>query len=331
MDFGKAYICAPEYGGGTVAGGTQAQVAWPPCGTVTGGARWGMTAPRIALCAIVRNEIRSIIEWLAHYKALGFDAFLIYDNESCDGTEVILQALDEAGEVTCLDWPHAVGRWPQRRAYAHALKGASADWLAFFDADEFLVLHQDADIAAFLQRFPPDVAAVAVNWVVFGSDGQARYRPQPVTERFADALPEGALWNRVTKAIGRRAMLKGIGIHQVNPGAGRYVTASGTEAEFDGPMRTLAAETGVASLHHYMVKSLEEFEEKLQRGNANAQSPVGRRTRLERRLPMLDAGGARNTDISPWTGRMRHEALRLRDVLQARGISYPVWPFIEAE
>lgn len=26
-------------------------------------------APRIALCAIVRNEIRSIIEWLAHHKA----------------------------------------------------------------------------------------------------------------------------------------------------------------------------------------------------------------------------------------------------------------------
>ena len=290
-----------------------------------------MTAPRIALCAIVRNEVRSIVEWLAHYKALGFDEFLIYDNESQDGTEAILQALDDAGEVTYLDWPHAVGRWPQRRAYDHARKGASADWLAFFDADEFLVLHEDASIGAFLKRFPADVAAVAVNWVVFGSDGQARYRPQPVTERFGDALPGGSSWNRVVKSIGRRAMLKGIGIHQVNPGAGRYVTASGAEAEFDGPMRTKAADTGMATLHHYMVKSLEEFEEKLQRGNANAQSPVGRRTRLERRLPALDAGGVRNTAISPWTGPMRREALRLRDLLQAAGISYPVWPFIEEE
>ena len=44
-----------------------------------------MTAPRIALCAIVRNEIRGLVEWLAHYKALGFNDILIYDNASDDG------------------------------------------------------------------------------------------------------------------------------------------------------------------------------------------------------------------------------------------------------
>lgn len=284
-----------------------------------------------ALCGIVRNEVRSIVEWLAYYKALGFDEFLIYDNESTDGTEVILRALDEAGELIYLDWPHAIGRWPQRRAYEHARKWASAEWLAFFDADEFLVLQQDAGIGAFLRRFPSDVAAVVVNWVVFGSDGQARYLPLPVTERFGDALPQGASWNRVVKTLGRRKMLAGTGIHRVNPGTGRYVTTSGAEAQFDGPMRTTTAETGIATLHHYIVKSHEEFEEKLQRGNANSQYSGGRRTRLERRLPALDSGGARNVDISPWSDRMRHEAVRLRDLLKAQGICYPVWPFVEAE
>jgi hypothetical protein len=284
-----------------------------------------------ALCGIVRNEVKSIIEWLAHYKALGFDEFLIYDNESQDGTEVILQALDAAGELTYLDWPHAIGRWPQRRAYEHARKWASAEWLAFFDADEFLVLREDASIAAFLQRFPPDVAAIVVNWVVFGSDGQSRYRPKPVTERFFDALPKGASWNRVVKSFGRRTMLTWTGIHRLDPGEGRYVTATGADVEFDGPMRTLTAETSIATLHHYIVKSLEEFEEKLQRGNANSQYQGGRRTRLERRLPALDAGGVRNRDIAPWTSAMRDQALRLRDLLLAQGISYPVWPFIEAD
>ena len=45
-----------------------------------------MAGERIALCGIVRNEIRSVVEWLAHYKALGFTDFLIYDNSSTDGT-----------------------------------------------------------------------------------------------------------------------------------------------------------------------------------------------------------------------------------------------------
>ncbi|MCU0905000.1 MAG: glycosyltransferase family 2 protein [Tabrizicola sp.] len=290
-----------------------------------------MSDVSVALCGIVRNEVRSIVEWLAYYKALGFHEFLIFDNESSDGTEVILQALDEAGELIYLDWPHSVGRWPQRRAYEYARKWARSDWLAYFDADEFLILREDPDIAAFVQRFPEDVAAVAVNWVVFGSGGQASYRPCPVTERFYDALPPKALWNRVIKSLGRRKMLQGTGVHRLNPGMGRYVTVSGAEAEFDGPMRTRAADTGIAALHHYMVKSMEEFEEKLERGNANEQNPVGRRVRLERRLPKLDAGGVRNTEISLWSGRMRIEALRLRDLLLARGISYPVWPFVEGK
>jgi glycosyltransferase involved in cell wall biosynthesis len=283
----------------------------------------------IALCGIVKDEVRSILEWLAHYKALGFDDLLIYDNGSSDGTEVILQALDEAGELVHLDWPHAMGLWPQRRAYEHARKHATADWLAFFDADEFLVLHEDASIGDFIRRFPPDVAAVAVNWVVFGSDGQARYRPWPVTERFGDALPEADAWSRVVKSLGRREMLTWTGIHRIDPGQGRYVTATGADADFESPMRTLAAERRVATLNHYIIKSLEEFEEKLVRGNANAQSPGARRKRLQHRFRGLNAGGVRNADIRPWTAPMRRQAMRLRDLLVAQGISYPVWPFVE--
>ena len=174
-----------------------------------------MTNPRIALCAIVRNEIRSLVEWLAHHKALGFTEVVIYDNDSTDGTTDVLRVLDEAGELVHLPWPHSVGARPQRLAYEHARKHSDADWLAFFDADEFLVLHQDASIAGFLARFPDDVSAIAVNWVVFGSGGQTTYRPLPVTQRFTDALPADARESRTVKAIGRRARLSGTGIHRV--------------------------------------------------------------------------------------------------------------------
>jgi hypothetical protein len=288
-----------------------------------------MARERVALCGIVRNEIRSVVEWLAHYKALGFTDFLIYDNSSTDGTSDVLRVLDEAGEVVHLDWPHEVGARPQRLAYEHARKHSDADWLAFFDADEFLLLHRDASIGGFLSRFAADVSAIAVNWIVFGSGGQEAYSALPVTERFTDALPAGAAENRTVKAIGRRQRLSGTGIHRVAVAEGRYVTPSGGDAVFDGLTAAVAPELSVAALHHYAVKSLEEFGEKRARGHANSQHPGVKRAKLDARLAAFDAGGVRNTDLALRSAPMRAEALRLCRVLRAAGLEFPVWPFVE--
>jgi hypothetical protein len=289
-----------------------------------------MSGQGIGLCAIVRNEIRSIIEWLAHYKALGFTEFLIYDNDSDDGTTELLQALDDAGELVYLDWPHEVGQRPQRLAYANARTVATAEWLAFFDADEFLFLREDATIQAFLARFDADVSAIAVNWIVFGSGGQQHYAARPVVERFTDALPALAAPNHQVKAIGRRERLVGTGIHRVAPGEGRYVNPSGEDVEFVGLTSVTRPDVRVAALHHYAVKSLEEFQEKRQRGHANSQNPDLKRERLDRALADFDAGGVRNTDMLARLPAIQAEAARLAGLLRAVGLDYPGWPVVEA-
>lgn len=43
-----------------------------------------------SICAIVRNEARYILEWIAYHKAVGIDHFYIYDNQSTDETTDIL-------------------------------------------------------------------------------------------------------------------------------------------------------------------------------------------------------------------------------------------------
>lgn len=283
----------------------------------------------IALCGIVRNEIRSVVEWLAHYKALGFTDFVIYDNESTDGTGEVLQALDDAGEILRLDWPHTVGARPQRLAYEHMRVHSTVDWIGYFDADEFLLLRQDASIADFLGRFGDDVTAIAINWVVFNSGGQERYRAVPVMERFTESLRRHDPHNRSMKSIGRRERLSGTGIHRVEVAEGRYVTPSGRDAEFSNGQIMRSIDTEVAVLHHYMVKSLEEFQEKRNRGHANSQDAERKRSKLDSRFAEANAPGRANTDMLAWSGRMRVEALRLRAILLAAGLSYPVWPFVE--
>ena len=288
-----------------------------------------MTAASIALCGIVKNEIRSVVEWIAHYKALGFTDFVVYDNESTDGTGDVLQALDDAGELIRIEWPHAMGERPQRAAYEHMRKHSAADWIAFFDVDEFLLLRRDRSIADFLARFDADVSAISINWVVFNSGGQARYRAAPVMERFTESLERKANYNRSMKAMGRRQKLAGTGIHRLTVSEGRYVTATGKDAEFVTGQIMRRHEPQLAVLHHYMVKSLEEFEEKRNRGHANSQDPLRKRMKLDTRFPEANAPGVPNTDMLGQVGAMRAEAMRLREILLAAGLSYPVWPFVE--
>jgi hypothetical protein len=170
-----------------------------------------------------------------------------------------------------------------------------------------------------------------VNWIVFGSGGQQHYRPLPVTERFTDALPAGAAENRTVKAIGTRKRLSGTGIHRVALAEGRYVTPSGKPADFIGLTALREPDVSVAALHHYAVKSREEFDEKRARGHANSQFPDRKRTKLDARLARLDAGGVRNDDLLARSAAMRAEARRLCGLLRAAGLHFPVWPFVEAE
>jgi len=288
-----------------------------------------MAATSIALCGIVKNEVRSIVEWLAHYKALGFTDFVIYDNESSDGTEKILQALDDAGELIRLEWPHGKNERPQRAAYDHMRRNSTVDWIAYFDADEFLLLRQDRTIADFLARFDDEVSAISISWVVFNSGGQDRYRAAPVIERFTECLERKAPYNRSMKGIARRERLSGIGIHRQDISEGRYVTPTGKDAQFVTGQIMRRHESRVAVLHHYMVKSLEEFEEKRSRGHANSHNPQRKLTKLDTRFPEANAPGEPNTDMLVMSPRMRAEAIRLRAILLDAGISYPVWPFVE--
>ena len=104
---------------------------------------------------------------------------------------------------------------------------------------------------------------------------------------------------------------------------------SGGDAVFANLHSVRRRDVGVAALHHYAVKSQEEFAEKRQRGHANSQDPARKRDRLDAALAEFDAGGVENTDMLAWAGRMRAEASRLQSILEAQGIRPAVWPFTD--
>jgi glycosyltransferase involved in cell wall biosynthesis len=215
----------------------------------------------LAVVAIVKNEAEYLEEWLAFHLALGVEHFFIYDNGSTDGSAELLERYINHGFVTRIDWPIGGG---QLSAYNHALRmfGATTEWLAYFDPDEFLVPLLDDDIPTFLGRFD-DAADVRVPRVEFGYSGH-RTRPEGLAidnyTQVANVLQLDPKLPPRVKSIVRPRAVSAVDIHLAFPAD---KPAPGQ------PTRTYEAEVrGVAQLSHYYTRSLEEFEAKRFRGSA---------------------------------------------------------------
>lgn len=153
----------------------------------------GKSGQRIALCGIVKNEAPYIIDWISWHRALGFTDFIIADNDSTDGTGEILAQLQRRHILRTFKVPTRFHWNPQRDAYVHAAELASRlglDWIAFFDADEFLMPSgPNESISAFLGDLPQSCGSISVNWAVYGSSGHISASSEPVPYRFTRRSP----------------------------------------------------------------------------------------------------------------------------------------------
>lgn len=221
------------------------------------------------VAAIVKDERPYLVEWTAWYRLLGFDRLILYSNDCSDGTDLLLDAMQDRGLVTHRRWPSIPERSAQVAAYVDAVATCDTEWILFVDADEFLHLNADADITSFLSRFSADVGAIALNWRIFGSSGHKTHGPEPVLERFTRAGPRGAHNERHCKTIARAEMLAEPHVHRTFLKTGFYVDAEGRPIEIERMGFTPTVEHRLAQINHYVVKSAEEFEAKKRRGNAH--------------------------------------------------------------
>lgn len=238
---------------------------------------------RITLVAIAKNEAQGLREWLAYHYQLGFDAITVYDNQSTDATAEILQAAGDVADVTWVPWPDQEGVSPQISAYQDYLeeRAAGDDWVAFFDIDEFLVLHAGADLRQHLSQAPEDAGAIGVNWVSFGSSGQCSRDYPHVIETFTYGPKRHHANNYHIKSIVRPSAVRRHHIHRAYLSAGRYYHPNYQPLRFANSRsrgKSFIIEHSVMQLNHYQIKSLEEYEAKTSRGRAGPQ--VGRTQRI---------------------------------------------------
>ncbi len=238
----------------------------------------GTAAPRpergkIAVVLVVKDEKDDILSWLAWYRLLGFDAAIVYDDESTDGTWEILEAAAARWDIRLSRTIGPRGVAYERRqedSYRHALAACKDEfeWLAFFDADEFLQLRLDESVAAFLARFP-DADEVAVNWCNYGSSGQVLKPklPAPLAYRWHGAARRPI--NRHVKCFVRARAVgaRWLNVHCFDVAPGRAFLANGQPVQWSETQGIIAHEPdwSVAKLMHYQCRSMEHFIERLKK------------------------------------------------------------------
>lgn len=232
---------------------------------------------QLAAVLIAKNEAPYLVEWVAHHRALGFDQFLIYDNESTDETPQVLARLAHLPGLRAIPWSVREGHSPQVAAYCHALGQlrGRADYAAFIDADEFLIPSGGIalkDILANLERFP-DFGGLAINQVLFGANEQEHYAPEPVLQRFPQRRREAGETIYWTKTIFRLAReprfnwrLSRNGRWRAMQSLPRYNASSQRLTFREAPDKADIADLSTVQLNHYIVKSREEFTRKRSRG-----------------------------------------------------------------
>ena len=104
-----------------------------------------------------------IYEWMAHHLLLGFHTVYIFDHKSKAPIRpihrrVLVERIEREGAI----------KIPLMNRATWIAKQHRYDWMLYLDADEFLVLNNDARVTSFVRRFS-QAHAVAINWLMFGS------------------------------------------------------------------------------------------------------------------------------------------------------------------
>ena len=223
----------------------------------------------VSVMAILKDEAPNMEEWLCHHMAIGVDHFFLYDNGSTDDLHEVLRPYADHGIVTCLYFPM---RGLQRDANNHVVRflGATTEWLAYVDIDEFLVPEQDESIGDVMRRFP-DAEQVLVSRKEFCYSGHRTPPRGLVTESYRQSsrgVPRMGTSEIIAKPIVRPAGIARVGIHNATTVHGRTVNTAGQPTSEEA---TVIEDPSYANLqmNHYFTKSWQEFQAKRQRATTS--------------------------------------------------------------
>ena len=233
----------------------------------------------MSICIAVKNQHLDLLEWFPHYYYHhGIRRFYVMDDGSQPPISIIPDYGIPRSAITFTYIPRTPIEERPEPMHHHiygnmCIKdyGKRHTWMAFLDADEFLEMRNNQTLIQWLHDWEHNgtVGAVAAQWLTHNSAGLLT-RPEGGARKNFDKCvvndPNGE--NKHVKMFVRTELFQQVNnVHHIGTKDG-YMEV-GEHGDPTGPFRDPITHDEWA-LHHYGVKSRQEFIEKQDRGNANA-------------------------------------------------------------
>ena len=223
---------------------------------------------KVIVVSIMKNEAPYIKEWINYYLSIGVDHFYIYNNDSSDSTEEILNSFSR---VTCINYP---GKLRQLDAYNDALNRFKniAQYITIVDADEFVFCPNKFkfNLYQFVDKYlsHKEVAGLGIHWLIFGSSNFVTPPEGLVTENYVFRSRTDFYKNKHVKTIiNPRKILGYTNSHLPIPLPGYKIIHENYQV-IDSPASDNVPVEKIR-INHYFTKSKEEFMKKRDRGLAD--------------------------------------------------------------
>jgi pyruvyltransferase len=241
-----------------------------------------------SVCVIAKWEEQYLVEWIEHYKHLGFNNVIFYDNNDVnnDGQYKVLKPYIDNGFVIYHDWKNIdlENNIVQRKSYENCIEEYKNkfEWIAFFDADEFLDLGEYKTISDFLKSSEnfKNYDGIAIEWEIYDDNDNVINDGRRVKERFTRPIKrENIQIKNILNMLRCEKSVKSV--HTISAKTlcnyrGESVHVLNTKIPTNG--------TSKIKLKHYKYKTIEEFLKKIERGDINGRMGLEKKENYHKRL-----------------------------------------------